>query len=117
MRTGRVLIVSSLIGATLALAAPAQARDFTGGGSQTRGVPGRNAELRSDPVTLPAGCFIQSVDSQGMDGFWMEGTRKYTFGTGAAARGAAVEAGQYRIYPELKSGAVRASVTVTFRCP
>lgn len=117
MNTNRKLFTVAVIGIALSVASAAQARDFTGGGSQTRGQPGRNAELRSDPVTLPAGCFIQAVDSIGMDGFWMEGQRKYTFVSGPAARGAMVEGGQYRIYPELRSGVMHAKVTVTFRCP
>jgi hypothetical protein len=83
-------------------------------GWQYRGAPGRNAKLESEPVTIRRGAVIESVEG-GRAGFWIEGTRRFSFDTPAAARGASLPAGTYQVYPNLPRGAESASVTVVLR--
>ncbi|MDG2004378.1 MAG: hypothetical protein P8J20_13710 [Novosphingobium sp.] len=102
--------------AALLTATPSLAGTITAGGSQTAGVAGRNASLSGQPVTLPAGCTI--VSASGLNqGFWMQGTTRLLFDTMDSARGRAVPAGTYYVYPNLKPGTGTASVSVIFNCP
>lgn len=80
-------------------------------GSQTRGAPGRNAKLNSDPVTIKRPAVISSVEG-GRVGFWIEGTRTINFNSPAEARGVSLPAGTYRVYPNLPRDVETYSVTV-----
>ncbi|MBK8147454.1 MAG: hypothetical protein IPK58_04390 [Acidobacteria bacterium] len=75
-------------------------------GSQIRGVPGRDAKLESNPVTLRRAGEIDSVEG-GRAGFWIEGTRRMTFDSAAEAVGVRLPAGTYRVYPNLPRDAER----------
>ncbi|MCB2089058.1 MAG: hypothetical protein R3E18_10845 [Sphingomonadaceae bacterium] len=116
--TKAIFRTTILAAASLAtvMAAPAMAGTVTASGTQTRGVAGRNAELKGQAVSLPATCTISSVSGQNA-GFWLQGSRTITFNDMASAKGRSVPAGTYNVYPNLKSGSGTASVQVTFSCP
>ena len=83
-------------------------------GSQTRGVPGRDAKLQSEAVRLARSATLTQVEG-GEDGFWIEGAGKtWTFQNRAGAAGQVFPAGSYRVYPNLGKGKDKASITVTF---
>jgi len=105
----------------LLVAGSALAGTATGSGYQRRGAPGRNAELTSTPLIVPAGvtATITDVTCDG-DGFWIEGPVSASFSTGAEAIGFRLPSGTYRFYPNLKEGQFpqqKAMVSVTATWP
>lgn len=86
-------------------------------GRQIRGVPGRNAQLISQPVVLPGGGTIGDFVCDGQ-GFWLETSdgRKYNFYNPNRARGfLRLPPGTYRVYPNLRRGQQEARVSLDIR--
>ena len=112
MRKRVVLLSFVLVAAVLATAA--FAGNVKGWGEQVRGSAGSNAQLRGDPFTIPGGVVgtISTVACDG-DGFWIDGAARLVFNTASQANGARLKAGTYYVYPNLKQGQSRASVTIT----
>ncbi len=105
---------SLLIAATLSALSLGAQETLVVRGSQTRGVPGRDAKLQSEAVRLPRAATLSQVEG-GEDGFWVEGEgRTWTFQNRAGAAGQVFPAGSYRVYPNLGKGKDKASITVTF---
>ena len=116
-------IIASIF-ASLFMMMPASAcfaEAIEGGGGQTRGYPGHNAELTGKKFTLPRPGNIIKVEGEGTAGFWIENTRNGSmvaqFDSFAEANGFALSAGSYRIFPNLKDGRDSAWVRITVNCP
>ena len=93
-----------------------------GGGKQTRGYPGHNAELHGDVFTLPRPGTITSVAGEGTDGYWIEtdsGTLVRNWDSFQQSYGYALPAGRYRALPNLRDNpkAMTSWVRVTVTCP
>ena len=94
-----------------------------GGGRQTRGYPGHNAELYGAVFTLPRAGTIVSVAGEGTDGFWIEranGGLVRSFNSLNEAVGFSLPAGSYRALPNLRDypeKAQRSWVRITVNCP
>ncbi len=109
MRCTPVLLVAGLLVGTLGAQETVVLR-----GSQTRGAPGRDAQLRSEAITLPRPATLVQVEG-GEAGFWIEGSgRSWTFQGPAEAKGQRFPAGTYRVYPNLGKGQDKATATLTF---
>jgi hypothetical protein len=114
MRSGTII---AALAATFILTTAAQAATVTANGRQVRALPGESGELHGRSFTLPAACTIASATGTDEAGFWIEGVRTVKFDTAAKAIGTAVPAGRYWVYPNIKTGAPSATVTVAFDCP
>ncbi|MCX7827989.1 MAG: hypothetical protein N2315_02150 [Thermanaerothrix sp.] len=121
MRKYRIFALAALL--VLALAASAMAGSATGSGTQIRGNPGRNAELKSTPFTVPDG--VTATISDGYcngDGFWIErnGNLVASFSSVNEAKGFRLSPGTYMVYPNLKEGQIKqdvAKVQITVTWP
>ncbi|EHM10661.1 hypothetical protein TheveDRAFT_1543 [Thermanaerovibrio velox DSM 12556] len=120
MKKHWILALAALL--VLSLAASAMAGTASGSGTQIRGNPGRNAELRATPFDVPRGVVatITNASCDG-DGFWIErdGNVIGTFKSAGDAIGFTLSGGTYRVYPNLKEGqfkqeTARVQVTVTW---
>lgn len=109
------VMLSITILALLAVTVAVLAGSLVASGSQTRGVPGRDAKLSGQAFTLPATATIGAVEGSGA-GFWIEGQGGLVrnFGSNGEAVGFQVAAGTYWVYPNLAQGKDEASVRVTF---
>lgn len=96
------------------------AMSVTGNGSQSRGYPGQNAKINGQLFTLPATGTITNINGQGASGFWIEkgsGELVKNFNSNGEAKGFSLQAGSYRVIPNLQDGAASAWINVTFTCP
>ncbi|MFN8610935.1 MAG: hypothetical protein U0931_25560 [Vulcanimicrobiota bacterium] len=111
----KVLVVFGLVGGVAVLAGTQVAIT----GKKIRGVPGRNAEVICQPVTLPrAGTIVDAAS--GGDGFWIEDTLGVVneFRDPRQALGVVLPAGgPYRVIPFLKKDQDIASAYITVRLP
>lgn len=100
--------------ALLLVASAAFAQDVFGWGEQIRAAPGRDAELKGDPLVVPKGSMatVTKVECDG-NGFWIQGPLSETFIPASKAVGLVLSPGEYYVYPNLKPKQARASVTVT----
>ena len=106
-----------LVVLSLALTGLAVAADITASGTQIRGNPGKNAELKAKPFTLKKDSAIAAAQDGGA-GFWIDkqgGGMVKSFDTAKSAVGFKLKAGTYSAYPNLKPGQNSATVTLTFR--
>ena len=93
-----------------------------GGGRQSRGYPGHNAELYGQVFELPRAGTIAGVAGEGADGFWIEteaGALVRSFNSLNQGVGFTLRAGRYRVLPNLRDNpkADRSWVRITVNCP
>ena len=103
--------------ALLLVASAAFAQDVFGWGEQIRAAPGRDAELKGDPLVVPKGSMatVTKVECDG-NGFWIQGPLSETFIPASKAVGLVLSPGEYYVYPNLKPKQARAKVSVTAAC-
>lgn len=93
-----------------------------GSGGQIRGNPGRSAELSGKIFVIPKYGTITNIEGEGTAGFWIEtndGGLIANFGSFNEAMGYGLQAGSYRVLPNLKENpkAERAWVRIYVTCP
>lgn len=99
------------------------AATIEGGGKQTRGYPGHDAELYGEVFVLPRQGTIASIAGEGTDGFWIEtatGQLVVSFDSFKQAVGYTLPAGSYRALPNLRDypeKAPKSWVRITINCP
>lgn len=91
------------------------AQSYVISGSQTRGVPGRNAELKCQPVKITKTVTLKSVSGDNA-GFWISNgsSNVATFWktNDPSAVGTVLKPGTYYVYPNLKQNQNTATVTI-----
>ncbi|MHC9538006.1 MAG: hypothetical protein AB9903_00655 [Vulcanimicrobiota bacterium] len=116
-KTAVLLIILSIILLEI-VAGPASAVDITGSGSQTRGGPGKNAQLTGKPFVILQQSIIAEVKGNGK-GFWIQDATDRSivrrFDNNRDAINVLIPKGTYLVYPNLHAGQAMASVAVTFR--
>lgn len=87
-------------------------------GSQTRGSAGQNATLHCNPVTIKSAKSITSISGSNQ-GFWIQKSTaiiaRYYKENDPSAKGKKLQPGTYYVYPNLKSGQKKATVTVVIK--
>jgi hypothetical protein len=87
-------------------------------GTQTRGSAGQSATLTCSPVTINSPRVVSSISGSN-EGFWIvQGSAtvaRFYKQNDPAARGLTLQPGTYYVYPNLKSGQQKATVTVVIR--
>ena len=121
MKATRIQIVLALFMSVLTLqpALAANKNITTITGTQTRGSIGRNASLHCTPVTITTPKKIISITGYNK-GFWISNSRgkrimSFYKPNDSSAKGKTLPAGTYTIYPNLKDGANKASVTIKLK--
>lgn len=82
-------------------------------GTQVRGVPGRNAQIKSTPVHLTKPARIVRIEG-GKEGLCIQGPTELC-GTSAELTGRTLLPGSYTAYPNLPKGVNEYSVTVELK--
>ena len=115
---GVLVLVAIVLATSLCFAATIE-----GGGRQTRGYPGHNAELYGEVFVFFLTGTITNVTAEGTDGFWIEkasGENVISFNTLNQAIGYSLPASSKRVLPNLRDypeKANRSWVRITVNCP